>query len=231
MHTHRYWTCLAGSGALLLCLATAFADTPLSFSFGPQQPPDAQLPSNPQHLSRDGYERVTTLRQAVAVLRHQLNQDGKPEYAGLITEDRMRQAILTALASTELQMEEIQQRSPDFMLSFYNVTRPIARRIAERGEWPPGCHFWGFYRLTDSNQGRDVAYDGLGLRLRMVQADTTTDLPVLDLYYGRLPRLCDWGEVGKPAHQPLTPHPASNTPLECCRESVRRVRWRGRHRV
>jgi hypothetical protein len=65
----------------------------------------------------------------------------------------------------------------------------VCLAVADKGVWPRGCTFFSFYTLTVSRGGRDIAYDGLGLRLRIDTPQARVKgfaLPVLDLFFGRV---------------------------------------------
>ena len=96
-----------------------------------------------------GYERVSNLHEAAAVLRSQLIADGKPEYALLLNDDRVRDAIRKMAESFEPRINK--------KAEWTESIRPICLKMANEDYWPPGSSFAGFYRLTENN----VTYDGL----------------------------------------------------------------------
>jgi hypothetical protein len=122
-------------------------------------------------LSRMGYERVSNLDEAAAVLRSQLIADGKPELALLLNDDRVRDAIR--------KMAESFVPRTNKKAEWTDKIRPICLKMANEGYWPPGSSFAGFYHLTENG----VAYDGLGLRLNVGGASFSA-LPVVDVWFG-----------------------------------------------
>jgi hypothetical protein len=127
-------------------------------------------------LSRMGYERVSNLDEATAVLRSQLIADGKPELALLLNDDRVRYAIRKMTESFEPRINK--------KAEWEEKIRPLCLKMANEGYWPPGSSFAGFYHLTENN----VAYDGLGLRLNVAGASSSA-LPVVDVWFGRSARV------------------------------------------
>lgn len=138
-----------------------------------------------QNLSDRGYDKVKSLKEAVDVVKAQLTADGKPEYAALVTEDRVRQAIRTAVQSYDAILA-VQGKRPELVKDRWEKDfKPIYMSIADKSHWPANCAFGGFYRLWDE---RGVAYDGLGLRLKVEkQAEPRLlfALPIMDLYFGK----------------------------------------------
>jgi YD repeat-containing protein len=112
-----------------------------------------------------------------------------PEYAALITESRVREAIRTAVKSYEAHhLEKEDQKRPGDKEYFRNTIKPIILKIADDGTWQQGCSFSCFYTLTDRRGESEVAYHGLGLRLEVRTPDKPRQgfaLPIIDLYYGR----------------------------------------------
>jgi hypothetical protein len=132
-----------------------------------------------------GYEKCTTLAEAVELVRGQLVQDGKPEYAALLTEARVRAAMQTAIEKTDRNIDDQEKLNAGTKEYWQNIAKPVYLQIIETGKWPANCAFDGFYGVTDK---RGISYDGLGLRLTI---STPQDkfkgygLPILDLYFGR----------------------------------------------
>jgi len=127
-------------------------------------------------LSRMGYERVNNLDEAAALLRSQLIADGKPEYALLLNNDRLRDAIR--------QMAETFIPRTNKEAEWEDKIRPTCLKMANEDYWPSGSSFDGFYLLKQGN----VTYDGLGLRLNVGGA-TFNMLPVVDVWYGKSSRV------------------------------------------
>lgn len=157
--------------------------------------PPEEKPKNRPHLRREGYERAKTLADAVKLVRSQITLDGKPEYAALLSEARVREAIRTAIASYEAFQEEAEERRfPGSTEHFQQHVKPACLRIADRGDWPAGCAFFGFYTLTESTGGeeeRTVEHHGLGLRLEIATPEARFKgfgLPILDVFFGRFAR-------------------------------------------
>jgi hypothetical protein len=137
------------------------------------------------NLSQEGYEKVKTLKEALNVVQAQLTADGKPEYAALLTEARVRESIRTAVKGHDAILDRHGDRRELVKDRWQKHLKPVYLNIAEKGEWPPGCAFDGFYALLDE---LGVEYDGLSLRLRLGtpdSPDTRFALPVLDLYFGK----------------------------------------------
>jgi hypothetical protein len=135
-------------------------------------------------LSEADFAKVKSLKDAVELVQRSLKDDGKADYAALLSEDRVRQAIRTAIQSYEAGLDVRERQTPGSKEYFRNEAKPVFEKIADKGEWPAGCSFFSFYKLTD----RGICYEGLGLRL---QLDTPKAqfkgfaLPVLDVYFGR----------------------------------------------
>jgi len=138
-----------------------------------------------QNLSDRGYEKVKTLKEAVEVVKAQLTADGKADYAGLVTEDRMRSAIRTAVQSYDAILARNGNQPGLAKDRWEKELKPTYLSIADKGTWPADCTFGGFYKLTDE---LGVTYDGLGLRLRVGKPGPPPRLfalPVVDLYFGK----------------------------------------------
>ena len=138
-----------------------------------------------QNLSERGYEKVKTLKEAIEVVKAQLTADGKPECAALITEERMCEAIRTAVRGYDAILTRLGNRPELVKDRWQKELKPMYLSIADKGTWPADCAFGGFYRLTDE---LGVTYDGLGLRLRVgrqAQPPRVFGLPVVDLYFGK----------------------------------------------
>jgi hypothetical protein len=123
--------------------------------------------------------------------------EGREEYARLLTEERVRSAIRSALESYGRLLErrgmpygkgypsvpnkEVKKQTR----YFEDVVRPVHLSIAEEGFWPQGASF--FYYLFREDDG-GARYEALGLRLQIETPGTMFQgfaVPILDLCYGR----------------------------------------------
>ena len=148
-------------------------------------------------MTRADYSRARSLEEAVEICRRSLELDGRDDYARLVTVERVRSAIKTALESYEHVLEK--KRRPygreyppvdgrelkKQVRHFEDAVRPVYLDMADKGSWPPGASF--FYYLSREDDD-NVRYDCLGLRLQIETPGSTFQgfaIPVLDLYYGR----------------------------------------------
>jgi hypothetical protein len=137
------------------------------------------------------YAGVKTLSDAIRICQKQLTEAGHPDYADLLTEERVKSAITTAIASYEAGMQRRIQpkgpRSDQDRKSFEFFTKrvkPDLELIRDEGVWKSGWHFNPIYALTD---GQQVSYDGLLLRMQIETPGETFDgfgLPIVDVLYG-----------------------------------------------
>jgi hypothetical protein len=127
------------------------------------------------------FEGIKSLKDAIEVVKERLKKDGKPEYAALLSDTRVREAVRSAVRSYEdLYLEKKEKQNPGSKEYFEKEVKPVCQKIASTGEWPPSCSFFGFYRLG--------IYDGLGLRLRIETSQAKFQafaLPIVDLYFGK----------------------------------------------
>jgi hypothetical protein len=138
--------------------------------------------------SAKDFAGVRTLKEAVEVLKQELTQNGKAEYAALLSEERVREAMRTAIRSVEASLDNTEQMHKGSKDHFIETAKPVLMKILEEGAWPPNCSFTSFTRLSATVGGKSITYDGFWLRLRV---DTPKgkfggfDLPILDMTYGR----------------------------------------------
>jgi hypothetical protein len=143
---------------------------------------------NCEGVNREDFQGVKTLKEAVEVVKERLKQDGKPEYAALLSDERVRQATGTAVQSYEALLDEAETRNAGSKEYFQKEVKPAYLNVADKGEWPENCSFFSFYTLRDRRDGRDIAYDGLGLRLQVATPNAKFKafaLPIVDLYFGK----------------------------------------------
>jgi hypothetical protein len=143
----------------------------------------------------DDFKGILNAGDAVKLAQKQLIDAGKPEYATLLSEERVRAAVRNAVKSYELTAVTItEKRVPGTKEHFEKEIKPVCLRVAERGEWPPGCSLDAYFALEDERHGEKIAYDGMGLRLLIETPNSKFEgfaLPVLMLFYGRVEPMCE----------------------------------------
>lgn len=148
-----------------------------------------QLRPARQGLRDEDFKDVETVGEAVEIVQDRLTEDGKPEYAALLTEERFTKALRTAIESYEkITLPDAEKRFPGSKEYFEKEIKPVCARLLETGEWQEECSFFLFYTLTDGPGGEEVSFDGLGLRLRIKTPKAkfkALALPVIDLFFGR----------------------------------------------
>jgi len=139
-------------------------------------------------LLQEDFKNVKSPKEAVQVVQERLKQDGKAEYAALLSETRIRKAIRTAIQSYEARLGSLEKGSPGTKEYFEKEVKPVFLKVADEGQWPEGCSFSSFYTLTERRDGEEIVYDGLGLRLQVETPRAKFKgfaLPIVDLYFGR----------------------------------------------
>ena len=129
----------------------------------------------------------TPLEEAVANYKAHLSDIGKPEYAALLSAERVRSAIRTGIESYETLLEKQGEPYPNMKAHFENHSKPLYRAIADDSKWPDGAKFTAFFGLKQSG----VTYDGIGLRLYVSTPNSYYEgfaMPIIDLYYGKFAR-------------------------------------------
>ena len=157
--------------------------------------------------SVEEYADVNSLKQAVEICKQLIVEAGHEEYAALVSEQRVREAIRHAIRSYEFKLTDTEEVESNFFRSeayFRNVVKPKFVQIAEEGRWPAGSSFSSAYKTLsfenatshgekidmDRNSGfafgfEDVAadrvsfYDGFSLSLNVSFSDS--DLEVFTL--------------------------------------------------
>lgn len=130
------------------------------------------------------FAKAGNLREAVEIAKFRLSLDSKPQYAALLSEELVKEAISNAIKGYEAILEKDEKRTPDSKKHFYLEVKPILVKIQKEGAWTENCSFTWFFGLKE----KDITYPGLGLRLFV---DTPSGiypgfaLPIIDLYYGR----------------------------------------------
>ena len=141
------------------------------------------------------FKGIKTLKEAVKLAQKQLADSGRPEYAALLSEERVRTAVRTAVKSYEITaMTKSEKRFPGTKDHFEKAIKPICLRVADKGEWPSGCSIGAYFSLVDERNGEKIAYDGLGLGLQIETPDATLEgfaLPILTLFFGKVEAPCE----------------------------------------
>jgi len=143
----------------------------------------------------DDFKGIKNASDAVKLAQKHLVDAGKPEYAALLTEERVRAAVKNAVKSYELTAMEItDKRFPGTREHFEMEIKPVCLKVAEKGEWPAGCSIDAYFTLTDERNGEKITYDGMGLALQIETPNSKFKgfaLPVLMLFYGRIEPVCE----------------------------------------
>jgi hypothetical protein len=137
---------------------------------------------------REDFRNVKSPKEAVEVVQARLKQDGKAEYAALLSETTVREAIRTGIQSYEARLDTQEKRTPGSREYFEKEVKPVLLKVADEGQWPERCSFSSFYTLTEQLDGKNIAYHGLGLRLIVETPKAKFNgfgLPIIDLYFGR----------------------------------------------
>jgi hypothetical protein len=151
---------------------------PLSVPAATEKPSQTPL-ENPQ---AEAYAGVKNLSEALRVLKERLALDGKGDYAALLPEDKVREAIQAAIQSYDARMRVAEDSR--LREHFDQWVKPKLLEIVDRGTWPPQCWFGTFYSLGD---GRGVIHGGCAVRLHVETPGARFSgfaLPILDAFYG-----------------------------------------------
>jgi len=131
-----------------------------------------------------GYEKCTTLADAVKLAQGQLAQDGKREFAALLTEEKVRSAIIASIKRTDAHCKKYEE-GVAFNDYWRSVVKPKCLEIVDTDRWPGDCSLDGSYGVIDTN---GISYEGLELRLNIKTPSSSKYpgfyLPVLDLFFG-----------------------------------------------
>ena len=129
--------------------------------------------------------KAKDLRDAIDQCRAQLERTGNTEYAALVTEKHVKEALRQAVKDYELWLS--QQPGPAAADAKYSteIVKPLALRIADDGVYPEGCVLSWF---PDALEGRANAKRGFHLRLMVVTPEARYPgfaFPLLDVTFGR----------------------------------------------
>jgi hypothetical protein len=111
-------------------------------------------------LSAEDFARVKTLKEALEVVKQELIRNGKPEYAALLSEKRVRESIRTGIRSVEAHLDKMEQLNPGSKGHFSESAKPVFTQILEDAAWPPNCSFFGFYTLSSPVGAKSITYNG-----------------------------------------------------------------------
>ncbi len=133
----------------------------------------------------DPYADAEDLNDALEILREKLRSDGKADFAALLSANRVKQAIRTAVESYEsLRKDRERRREKGVITGEFGPKRDYIR-IANQGFWWKGCTFSTIYSLTDK---RGITYEAFLLRLtigRPEHPEFGFALPIIDLTFGQ----------------------------------------------
>jgi RNA polymerase sigma factor (sigma-70 family) len=117
------------------------------------------------------YSRAKTLTDALAILTAKLDKDGMQEFKPLLTEARVRKAIVDYVRGYEAYLQaqrgDLESRGLGSLQSSFRAVKPRLLEIAEKGTWPARASFFYFYTLG-------TAYgnvDGCWVRLEVAAED------------------------------------------------------------
>lgn len=128
------------------------------------------------------------MKEAVETVKQELIRNGKAEYAALISEQRVREAMQKGIRAYEAYLDKGEQLNPGIKEHFLVAVKPIFMKIIEEGTWSPNCSFFHFYTLSETVGNKSLSYDGFWLRL---QVETPKEkfgafaLPIIDMAYGK----------------------------------------------
>jgi uncharacterized protein (TIGR03067 family) len=132
--------------------------------------------------------RVTNakdLADAIEQCRKRLEQDGRGEYAALLTEKHVKDALRQAVADYEAWLERKPGPPAGDPKYFGSVVKPVAVRIANEGVWPKECALFWF---PDVLEGHAKAKEGFHLRLQIDTPGKQYEgfaFPLVDVSLGR----------------------------------------------
>jgi hypothetical protein len=149
----------------------------------PIQQPDGFI------FSVEDFSGAKSLKEALEIVKQELIREGKGEYAPLLSEHRVREAMRSGIKTYESCIDKIEHKNQGSKDHFMAV-KPVFMRIAEEGVWPPDCSFFGFYSINSrAIAAQDIRYKGFWLRL-VVETPKPKGkfgkfaLPILDMAYG-----------------------------------------------
>jgi hypothetical protein len=130
------------------------------------------------------FSKAENLCEAVEMAKSRLTLESKPQYAALLSEDLVKEAISNAIKGYEVILEKSGEKNPGSREHFQLEVKPILVKIEKEGAWTKNCSFTWFYGLKE----KEITYPGFGLRLSVNTPGGIYSgfaLPIIDLYYGR----------------------------------------------
>lgn len=127
----------------------------------------------------------TPLAIAVSDFKTTLEQQGKAEYAALLSVERVRGAIRRGVESYESLIAGEGEPNEGAKAHFEEHSKPLYIAIANDEKWPPGTKFEAMNWLK-ANRGEET-YDGIGIRLYVSTPDTKYQgfaMPIVDVFFG-----------------------------------------------
>lgn len=127
----------------------------------------------------------TPLAIAVSDFKTRLKDQGKAEYAALLSVKRVRRAIQRGIESYESLIAREGEPNEGAKAHFEEYSKPLYIAIANDETWPPGTKFEAMNWLKD-NRGEET-YDGIGIRLYVSTPDTKYQgfaMPIVDVFFG-----------------------------------------------
>lgn len=126
-----------------------------------------ELPAGDLRKS-EGYAAAKSLREAVQIARRPLADDRAKDHPYdalliLLTEERVRQAIPSAMKGYESDEERHPDAHPATSRDYYRSSiKPRLSKIAKEGAWPPDSYFTYFPTMYEKN---GITYGGFSLQL------------------------------------------------------------------
>lgn len=139
---------------------------------------------------KDGYSqgritKATSLNAAIEMCRNQLTRQGKPEYAALVGEQRIKKALRQAIEDYEAWLTKKPSPPGGDPKYFQDTVKPTAMKIVNDGKWPGGCSLSWFPDVLD---GEGRFKEGFHLRLSIDtpgQRQEGFAFPIADVSFGR----------------------------------------------
>jgi RNA polymerase sigma factor (sigma-70 family) len=164
-------------------------DTPQRGKIATPEAVGAKKAEVPQGKPADDFKEAKSLNEALKIVRKKLIADGKPEFAALVSEERIRKAVRLAVKNQERQLEIDEKNFRGSKEHFLKEVKPISMMVADKGSWPAGCSFTSFYEIHRSDDGNVPELTNVGFWLQL-QIDTPMakvkgyKIGVVNLSYG-----------------------------------------------